>query len=108
MPLKKGIARETLAQLVRKARERTSLNRKRFERNAKLNRGILARVEHKVQNFHPGEIDSLVKALRLSQEEEEKIYKLLQEIFPQRKRVKFHLPVSVLRCRRGRGNYGRR
>lgn len=106
--LKRGAARENLAQLVRKARERTSLSRKKFEKRAHLRRGVLARIEHKVENFHRGEIEEVIKFLNLSLEEEGRIYKLLQEIFPQRRRVKFHLHISILSRRSGRGNYGRR
>lgn len=95
----KSEARGDLGLLLRKYREQMNLKRPRLAEISGIDKGVIIKLEHGVQNPTRCEFRKIINCLRLPPEAREKAGRMLAIIYP-RDRIKFHLHISVLKKRR--------
>lgn len=95
-------ARTEIARILRRSREQKGWGRNQLAERVGLKREVIIRLEHAVQNPSRRDFMRIIKVLGLPPKEREEAGRLLRVIYPER-RVKFHLPSSILRhCNRYR------
>lgn len=91
-------SRKTLGLLLRERREKLGWSRIRLSEESGVGRKVIVRLEHGVVNPSRHEFLAVIRVLNLPAHAREKAGRMVHAIFP-RRRVKFHLHISILRRR---------
>ncbi len=91
-------SRKKLRLLLRQGREKLGWSRVFLAEKSRISRKVIVRLEHGVINPSRHEFLAIIRVLDLPAQVREKAGRMVRAIFP-RRRIKFHLHISILRHR---------